>query len=159
MKVKREIDKEDEGKRVGYFSLILVIVFLVFISKLTYLQIIKGEGYRERAVRNSLRTNTVKAVRGKIYDVNGKILADNTTGYKIIHKFTKSISESEKKILIEMQKNKIDALKNETKQRANKLNEIYDDITYICEISNSTFEDILEVFYGDQPFASNRDEP
>lgn len=151
MKVKREIDKEDEGKRVGYFSLILVIVFLVFISKLTYLQIINGEGYRERAVRNSLRTNTVKAVRGKIYDVNGKILADNTTGYKIIHKFTKSISESEKKILIEMQKNKIDALKNETKQRANKLNEIYDDITYICEISNSTFEDILEVFYKTVP--------
>lgn len=151
MKVKREIDKEDEGKRVGYFSIILVIVFLVFILKLTYLQIINGEEYRERAVRNSLRTNTLKAVRGKIYDVNGKILADNTTGYKIIHKFTKSISEYEKKILIEMQKNKFDALKNENKSRANKLNEIYDDITYICEISNSTFEDILEVFYKSVP--------
>ena len=151
MKVKREIDKEDEGKRVGYFLIILLIVFLVFISKLTYLQIIKGEGYRERAVRNSLRTNTLKAVRGKIYDVNGKILADNTTGYKLIHKFTKSISETEKKLLIEMQKNRLNALKNETKQRVKKLNEIYEDITYICEISSSNFEDILEIFYKTVP--------
>lgn len=46
-----------------------------------------------------MRENIVKAPRGRIYDVNGNILADNKTGYKIIHKFTPTISLNERNIL------------------------------------------------------------
>ncbi|WP_068268543.1 penicillin-binding protein 2 [Caviibacter abscessus] len=151
MKVKREIDKEDEGKRVKYFSIIIVFIFLVLIGTLYYLQIINGDSYRDRAVRNSLRTNVVKATRGKIYDVKGHILADNATGYKIIHKFTKSISESEKKLLLSMQYDKSKALQNESEKKQKKLNEIYDDISYIAKISGNSFDEILEIFYKTVP--------
>lgn len=151
MKVKREIDKEDEGKRVKYFSVIIVFIFLVLIGTLYYLQIINGDSYRDRAVKNSLRTNIVKASRGKIYDWKGHILADNATGYKIIHRFTKSISESEKKILTFMQYDRRKAIENESETKKKKLNEIYDDISYIANISGNSFMEILEIFYKTVP--------
>lgn len=150
MKVKREIDKEDEGKRVKYFSIIIVFIFLVLIGTLYYLQIINGDNYRDRAVRNSLRTNIIKATRGKIYDVKGHILADNATGYKIVHKFTKTISETEKKLLIAMQADR-NVIQNESKSKQKKLNELYDDILYISNISGNSFEEVLEIFYKTVP--------
>lgn len=150
MKVKREIDKEDEGKRVKYFSIIIVFIFLVLIGTLYYLQIINGDNYRDRAVRNSLRTNIIKATRGKIYDIKGHILADNATGYKIVHKFTKIISETEKKLLMAMQSDK-NVIQNESKSKQKKLNELYDDILYISNISGNSFEEILEIFYKTVP--------
>lgn len=150
MKVKREIDKEDEGKRVKYFSIIIVFIFLVLIGTLYYLQIINGDNYRDRAVRNSLRTNIIKATRGKIYDIKGHILADNATGYKIVHKFTKTISETEKKLLMAMQSDK-NVIQNESKSKQKKLNELYDDILYISNISGNSFEEILEIFYKTVP--------
>ena len=105
MKEKRVMDKENDSKRTTYFLVIVAFVFGFLILRLCQLQILNGEAYREKAVRNSLKQNVVKATRGKIYDVNGEILADNTTGYKIVHLQTRVMSNLEKKILLEMYKN------------------------------------------------------
>lgn len=147
MKAKRVMDTEDEGKRTTYFIFIVGAIFLLLILRLFYLQILNGDMYREKAVKNSLRENIVKASRGKIYDRNGVVLADNSTGYKIIHFDTKTMSVEEKNILKQMflnDKREYNTLKPKQKS---KLDEIYFDISYISKISNTSFDEILDTFY------------
>ena len=64
MKAKRVMDTEDEGKRTTYFIFIVGAIFLLLILRLFYLQILNGDMYREKAVKNSLRENIVKASKG-----------------------------------------------------------------------------------------------
>ena len=54
----------------------------LLLSKLSYLQIIKGQGYLEQSESNSSKIIWVKANRGKIYDRNKIILADSRIDYK-----------------------------------------------------------------------------
>lgn len=147
MKAKRVMDTEGDDKRLRYFLFIVGAIFLLLISRLFYLQILNGETYREKAIRNSLRENVVKASRGKIYDVNGKILADNSTGYKIIHLQTKTISSDEKTILSDMYNNKKTKYNELSDKQKKKIDEIFFDISYISKISNSSFDEILDIFY------------
>jgi len=54
----------------------------LLLSKLSYLQIIKGQGYLEQSESNSSKIIWIKANRGKIYDRNNIILADSRIDYK-----------------------------------------------------------------------------
>lgn len=94
-----------------------------------------------------MRENIVKAPRGRIYDVNGNILADNKTGYKIIHKFTPTISLNERNILEQLNLGfNANYIKLSDKKRS-KIDELFFDIKYISRISNSDFDEILDIFY------------
>ena len=55
--------------------------------RLTYLMVIRGEYYSEKAKQLHERERPVKAARGKILDRNGKVLADNraVTTISVIH--------------------------------------------------------------------------
>lgn len=148
MAEKRLMDKENDSNRSVQFIIIVAILFFILILRLFVLQVINGEYYREKAVKNSLKEKVVKASRGKIYDVNGNILADNVTGYKIIHTDTKPMSSKEKEILLEMyDNNKINYNKLTEKVKL-KLDEIFFDVSYIAKISNNSFKDILNTFYN-----------
>lgn len=147
MKARRVMDTEGEGKRITYFLFIVGCIFLLLILRLFYLQILNGDMYREKAMKNSLRENVIKAARGKIYDVNGQILADNVTGYKIIHLQTKTMSLEEKNILLQMNGNNKSMYNTLSSKKKAKLDEMFFDISYISKISNSSFDEILETFY------------
>ncbi|MBM3712222.1 MAG: penicillin-binding protein 2 [Actinobacteria bacterium] len=56
---------------VVYLLLIIVVVLVV---RLYFLQVMSGEVYAAEASENILRTKTVSAPRGDIYDRNGKLL-------------------------------------------------------------------------------------
>lgn len=59
---------------------VLILVFLaalVIVGRLTYIMIFKGEYYSSRADELHERERSVKAPRGRIYDRNGNIIADN----------------------------------------------------------------------------------
>ena len=56
---------------VVYFILIVVVVLIV---RLYFLQVMSGEVYAAEASESILRTKTVSAPRGNIYDRNGKLL-------------------------------------------------------------------------------------
>jgi len=56
---------------IGFF----ILVFFVLSGRLVYLQIIKGNHYREISERNHLRIIVSNPPRGKIYDRNGILLA------------------------------------------------------------------------------------
>ena len=64
-------------------SFILVIISIIFIFQLFNLQIINGASYREQAENKIVRTETVSASRGEIYDRNGVLLATNKLTYNL----------------------------------------------------------------------------
>ena len=64
-------------------SFILIVISIIFIFQLFNLQIINGASYREQAENKIVRTETVSASRGEIYDRNGVLLATNRLTYNL----------------------------------------------------------------------------
>ncbi len=64
---------------MGIMSAVLAVVWL----RVAQLQVVKGEGYRARALSNSMRVVPRRAPRGMIYDRYGKVLAHNKPSYTI----------------------------------------------------------------------------
>ena len=94
---------------------LLCFVFLFCLlalgGRLTYLMVIRGEYYSEKAQKLHERERTVKAARGKILDRNGKILADNraVTTVSVIHSQISDENEVIRKLseLLEMDEEKV----------------------------------------------------
>lgn len=65
----------------------LIVVFClsstVLVGRLFYLQIVKGEYYRDEFEMQVRRTETIPATRGNIYDRNGNLLAYNELAYSV----------------------------------------------------------------------------
>jgi len=58
-------------------------MIVLMLSRLWYLQVIKGRYYMERAEQNRLAKVYLTAPRGEILDRNGAVLATNRTAYSI----------------------------------------------------------------------------
>ncbi|CAM3087864.1 penicillin-binding protein 2 [Streptobacillus ratti] len=147
----RILDIEDKSKRVSSFLFIVSLIFLGLVLRLYNLQITNRELYQNRASRNSLRANTIKPARGKIYDKYGELLVSNTTGYHLIHKESNNISNNELEILTkvfketDVEREKIfSALSKKTRE---KLEEIYFDTLDMMKLTNMEYEDIINKFY------------
>ncbi len=67
------------------FVLILVfcILFAILVSRLFYLQIVKGEYYLNNYELQIRKTRTIPGTRGNIYDRNGNLLAYNDLAYAV----------------------------------------------------------------------------
>ena len=63
---------------------ILVVGFGAVITRLAYLQLVKGEELRSKAVDQQLADTTLDAKRGTIYDKNMKILAQSASVWQVI---------------------------------------------------------------------------
>lgn len=77
-------DDKFEFNRKRVMIAIAAAVLVIFIARLFEFQIVKGAYYREQTMRQTVRTMTVDAARGEIFDRNGMPLAVNRTGYAII---------------------------------------------------------------------------
>ena len=64
-------------------SSVIVLFFLVFSGRLFYLQIHKGEEYRNFSQRNILRALELPAPRGRIFDRNGEKILYNKPSFNI----------------------------------------------------------------------------
>ncbi|MDD5032642.1 MAG: penicillin-binding protein 2 [Candidatus Pacebacteria bacterium] len=73
------------------FSFLFVGTFLFF--RTGYLQVARGEDYRERAENNRLRLSSILPERGLIYDRKGELLAWNDTAFSLV--LRKEIFEEE----------------------------------------------------------------
>lgn len=63
--------------------LLVLLVFVLLGARLFYLQIIRGEYYRELSSNNCLRKKRIEPLRGLIYDRNGRLLVDNRPCYNL----------------------------------------------------------------------------
>lgn len=78
------MDKDEKyTKRYSVLLLIMVVIFIVIISRMIYLQVFRYEDYKTRANVASREVITEKAPRGKIYDSTGNTLATNMEAYNV----------------------------------------------------------------------------
>ncbi|MEE0271636.1 MAG: penicillin-binding transpeptidase domain-containing protein [Coprococcus eutactus] len=64
-------------RRIKYIFVMVCIAAAVIIGRLAYIMVLKAKYYSERADNLHERERSIKAPRGRIYDRNGNILADN----------------------------------------------------------------------------------
>ena len=75
-----------------FFSL---LVFIAFSARLFYLQIYKGEEYRNFSERNILRIIELPAPRGRVFDRNGQKILYNKPSFNV-RVFPKEIGDADK---------------------------------------------------------------
>ena len=65
-------------------GLVLVIVALAALGKLAYIQLFDGRSMAQAAAESRTVPHTIKAQRGRILDVNGRVLAQSLERYTIV---------------------------------------------------------------------------
>ena len=75
-------------------SYLIVLFFLIFSARLFYLQIYKGEEYRNFSERNILRALELPAPRGRVFDRNGERILYNKPSFNI-RIFPREITDAE----------------------------------------------------------------
>ncbi|MCL5795384.1 MAG: hypothetical protein M1338_03425, partial [Patescibacteria group bacterium] len=76
---------ENDHRRSGFlFFYVLIFIFaFTLIFRLLNLQIVQGEKYQYIAEGNRIRSRSIEAPRGIIYDQNGQILAKNSSSFAL----------------------------------------------------------------------------
>lgn len=77
------MDDKNFKKRMLYSKTAIVFFMLLLISRLIYVQVIKGETYRKKSEENMIKSIPISPFRGAIMDCNGEIIAQNNPQYKI----------------------------------------------------------------------------
>lgn len=77
-------DAERASPNTRWLSMLLAAVFLVIFSRLFFLQVIKGGGYKLLSENNRIRSQVILAPRGFILDRFGKVLAQNTASFNLV---------------------------------------------------------------------------
>lgn len=131
------------------------LVATIFVITLFKLQIIEGKEYRETSEKKMLRTSTIEAPRGEIYDRNGVLLATNKLGFDLeLYKTkitNKQLNDMIKRIIEILEKNN-DSVKETINIENGEFvfysdtdkNKLYD--TYDFE-ENMNTKDMLEKLY------------
>lgn len=89
------------------YNVLIVIIYLigaVLLGRLFFLQIVKGQEYREMSNTRLTRESTIEAARGNILDRNGNTLATTKTGYSIELYKTKVDDETLNNTILKMVK-------------------------------------------------------
>lgn len=71
-----------EGSEIKIFRYLVYVVFAILIVRLFYLQIVKGREYKEKSLQNVVKELKIPALRGRIFDRYGKVLASWRPGYE-----------------------------------------------------------------------------
>ncbi len=83
-------------KRLQFAFIVVVAVFTLILFRLTYLQIIQGDRFRNLSESNRVQIRVVTAPRGVIYDAKGRILVDNRPAFdvKLVPEDVKNVGEA-----------------------------------------------------------------
>ena len=73
-----------ETWRILMLLLGVVLVFIVYTTKLFFLQVVQSDEWQAKAADNSREEINLMALRGIIYDRNGVILARNLASYNVV---------------------------------------------------------------------------
>jgi len=91
---KKEKETIRNAKRYTVLIIIMFLIFSALTTKLTLLQIVKGEEYQEKANSSSIREIPEFAPRGNIIDKKGNVLASSTKSYTLIYNETEDNKKS-----------------------------------------------------------------
>lgn len=76
-------DSEWFKGRINLAMLVVVIAFLILLSRLYYLQLVEGDNYRKLSENNCIRKRTSTSPRGLVFDRNGIQLVDNRPSFDL----------------------------------------------------------------------------
>ena len=71
------------NRRILVVYFFIILIFLIFVSRLIYIQVVHGDDLRSAVDKQKDFQRTIHAERGLIYDRNGQTLAYTDTRYKI----------------------------------------------------------------------------
>jgi penicillin-binding protein 2 len=93
-------DARDLRNRFQFAFIVVVAVFTLILFRLTYLQIIQGDRFRNLSESNRVRVRVVTAPRGIVYDVKGRILVDNRPAFdiKLLPEDVKSLRDAVERV-------------------------------------------------------------
>jgi penicillin-binding protein 2 len=84
MTVQPTIRNELQFWRILAFVVAMVVVFLIFIVRLFYLQVIQADKWLAKAAENSAEEINLPSLRGVIYDRNSVVLAQNVASFNVV---------------------------------------------------------------------------
>jgi penicillin-binding protein 2 len=84
MQAQPTIRNEIQPWRLLSFIGVVVVVFLIFLTRLFILQVVQGEEWLAKAAENSTDEINLSSLRGLIYDRNGVVLAHNVASYNVV---------------------------------------------------------------------------
>ena len=70
-------------QRLNILTLVFVLIFAALVSRLGYLQLVKGNEYQRLAEGNRTRNVNVVAPRGDFYDRNGVLMVTSRPGFSV----------------------------------------------------------------------------
>lgn len=112
-----ELEDKKPQRRVWWYFIFVVILFLGVFSRAFALQVVSGKHYRTLAEGNRIRQKSVDAPRGLIYDSKGVVLTENKPQFIVtlipqdVPKDNKERLSIANKISSELSLNKNDVLK------------------------------------------------
>ncbi len=92
---------KDTGSRIKIYIVCIMVVYSLLLLRLFYLQVFRGEYFKNLSERNRIKMKKLDAPRGKIFDRNGELLATNVAGYRLVYLNERRYDE---KILLEIAK-------------------------------------------------------
>lgn len=94
------VHNPDEAKeyysRYRLIYITIFSIFLIFMGRLWYLQLIRGSELREFSEKNRIKTSKIMAPRGLMLDRDGKILVENIPGFEAVisPQYTENLQET-----------------------------------------------------------------
>ncbi|MBN2538861.1 MAG: penicillin-binding protein 2 [Deltaproteobacteria bacterium] len=76
-------DPGEFREKIRLIKWLVLLAFFILISRLWYLQVVKGDNLRQRSENNRIRIHEIKPLRGLIMDTHGNILVDNQSSFDI----------------------------------------------------------------------------
>ena len=70
--------------RINIIRILIIVAFLSILMNLFYLQVIRGGYFHRLSYNNSIRVIPFEGERGKIFDRNGKVLAESEKAYHAV---------------------------------------------------------------------------
>ena len=71
-------------RRYRWMRVFVVLTFLVFVGRLIQLQIVRGSELRDESIANVVRTVSIPAVRGRIFDAKGRLVATSMPSHTLV---------------------------------------------------------------------------
>ncbi len=87
-------NKNNLSRRFVAYSIIVIMIFILIIVRVGYIQIVKGEEYKDIAENRSMTEIVEPAARGNILDRDNNILAEDKKSYSLIYRETKESSSN-----------------------------------------------------------------
>ncbi len=78
-----EQQRKKQDRKLGYFFLVICLVFIIMVARLYYLQIMSTTQFKLQSEQNRLRMVVINPRRGDIMDRNGQVLATSKPVFSI----------------------------------------------------------------------------